>query len=177
MVCFLWQHEIYLWYLPGTVCLYSGPSPVDLACLRNHLLHAWRYWYYYGCHPQDTAVGRDITHYSFSSIRAVVYGFSSNMRSKLVCLRRIIRAFICIFYATHTTYFHAYSYDTYILVVRCMKQNKDAVWSLVYTTFSYWGACWSKVLVLIWYHMYVRGDCYFWFFIEMFHFFSRYLVL
>ena len=29
--------------------------------------------------------------------------------------------------------FLAYSYDTYILVVRCMKQkqNKDAVWSLV----------------------------------------------
>ena len=34
------------------------------------------------------------------------------------------------------------------------------------TTFSYWGACWSKVLVLIWYHMYVREDCYVWFFIE-----------
>ena len=34
------------------------------------------------------------------------------------------------------------------------------------TTFSYWGACWSKVLVLIWYHTYVREDCYFWFFIE-----------
>ena len=45
------------------------------------------------------------------------------------------------------------------------------------TTFSYWSACWSKVLVLIWYHMYryVREDCYFWFFIEIFHFFSRYL--
>ena len=27
--------------------------------------------------------------------------------------------------------FHAYSYDTYTLVVRCMKQNKDTVWSLV----------------------------------------------
>ena len=26
---------------------------------------------------------------------------------------------------------HAYSYDTYILVIRCMKQNKDAVWYLV----------------------------------------------
>ena len=80
--------------------------------------------------PEVTSLPTDSTHYSFSSIRAVVYGFSSNMRSKLVCLRRIIRAFICIFYATHTTYFHAYSYDTYILVVRFMKQNKDAVWSL-----------------------------------------------
>ena len=27
--------------------------------------------------------------------------------------------------------FHAHSFDTYILDVRCMKQNKDAVWSLV----------------------------------------------
>ena len=46
------------------------------------------------------------------------------MRSKLVSLRRnITLVFICIF--------HAYSYDTYILVVRCMKQNKDTVWSLL----------------------------------------------
>ena len=29
-----------------------------------------------GCHPQDTAVGRDRTRFSFSSIRAGVYGFS-----------------------------------------------------------------------------------------------------
>ena len=27
--------------------------------------------------------------------------------------------------------FHALSYGMYILVVRCMKRNKDAVWSLV----------------------------------------------
>ena len=27
--------------------------------------------------------------------------------------------------------FHACSYDTYIIVVPCMKQNKDAAWSLV----------------------------------------------
>ena len=45
------------------------------------------------------------------------------------------------------------------------------------TTFTYWGACWSKVLVLIWHHMYVREDCYFWFFIEIIRFFSRYLVV
>ena len=88
---FLWQHEIYLWHLPGTASLYSE-TPVDLACLRNHLLHAaCRYWYC-GCHPQDTAVGRDRTHHSFSSIRAVVYCFS--MRSKLAGLRRIMLVFI-----------------------------------------------------------------------------------
>ena len=100
-MCFLWQHEIYLWYLPGTACLYSGPSPVDLACLRNHLLHACRPWYC-GCYPQDSAVGRNRTHYSFSGIRAVVYGFSTTaicasnwlLRSKLVGLRRITLVFI-----------------------------------------------------------------------------------
>ena len=27
--------------------------------------------------------------------------------------------------------FHAYSYDAYILVVRCVRQIKDAVWYLV----------------------------------------------
>ena len=117
----------------GTACLYSGPSPVDLARLRHHLLHACWYWYC-GCHSQDTAVGRDRTHYSFSSIRAVVYGVSSNMRSKLVGLRRIV-LFLCLFAfftrLVRTRYFHAFSYATYILVVRCVKQNKDAVWSLV----------------------------------------------
>ena len=72
------------------VSLYSEPSPADLACLRNHLLHACRYWYC-GCHPQDTAVGRDRTHYSFPSIRAVAYGLqqllffkkSSAVRSRI----------------------------------------------------------------------------------------------
>ena len=31
-------------FLPGAACLYSGASPVDLACLWNHLLHTFRYW-------------------------------------------------------------------------------------------------------------------------------------
>ena len=153
-MCFLWQHDFF-WYLPGTACLYSGPSPGDLACLRNHL-HACRYWHC-GCHPQDTAVGRDRTHYSFSIIRAVVYGFSSNMRSKQV--RWFTTYYSCVYliflcYSYDTRYFHAYSYHTYILVVRCMKQNKDAVC----TTFSCWGACWSKLIVLIYdiICMYVR---------------------
>ena len=63
-------------------------------------------------------------------------GFSSNMRSKLVGLRRNILVFICASkYFLCDSYvpgiFHACSYDTYILVVRCTSQNKDAVWSLV----------------------------------------------
>ena len=53
-----------------------------------------------------------------------MYGFSSNTRSKLVGLRRT-RYYSCV------CIIHAYSYDTYIPVVRCMKQNEDAVWSLV----------------------------------------------
>ena len=54
-----------------------------------------------------------------------VYGFSSTIcaASSLVYDVLFLCLFICIF--------HAYSYDTYILVVRCMKQNMDAVWSLV----------------------------------------------
>ena len=131
-MCFLWQYEIYLWYLPGTACLYSEPSPVDLAYLQNHLLHACRYWCC-GCHPQDTAEERDITYYSFSSIRAVVYGFSGNMRNKLVGLRRIILACSFVFFmrlAYQAFFTRTRIYDTYILVVR-LKQNNDAVRSLV----------------------------------------------
>ena len=64
-----------------------------------------------------------------------VYGFSSTIcaASSLVYDVLFLCLFICIF--------HAYLYDTYILVVRCMNQNKDAMWSLVLYTFSYWGAC------------------------------------
>ena len=58
-------------------------------------------------------------------------GFCSNMLRKLVGLRRIFLVFICIFRATRTGIFQAYSYDTYIFVVRCTRQKKDAVWSLV----------------------------------------------
>ena len=152
-MCFLWQHEIYLRYLPGTACFYSGPSPVDLACLRNYLLHACRYWYC-GCHPQDTAVGRDVTHYSFSSIRAVVYGFASNMRSKWVGLRRTEVLFLCLFvFFTRTRMIRTYS--SYIV----WSKTRMRCGLLYHTTFSYWGACWSKVLVLIiWYHMHVREE-------------------
>ena len=163
-MCFLWQHEIYFWYLPGTACLYSGPLPVDLACLRNHLLHACRYWYI-GCHPQDTAVGGDITHYSFSSIQAVVHGFSSNMRSKSVGLRR-----------TSTRYFSR-KLVWYVHTRDTLYEAKQGCGVVSFTAFSYGDACWSEVLVFIWYPMFVLEDCYFWFFIEIFHFFSRYLVV
>ena len=129
-MCFLWQHENFLWYLPGTACLYSRPSPADLACLRNYLLHACRDWYC-GCHSKDTAVGRDRTRYSFSSI----------------------------------------------LVVRCMKQNKDAVRSLVLLLVTGVRADpkYSQSYYII--CTYIHEDCYFWFVVEIFHFFSRYLVV
>ena len=118
MMCFLWQHEMYLWsFLPGNACLYSGPSPVDLACLRKHLLHACRYWYC-GCHPQDTAVGRDRTHYFFSRIWAIVYGFSKEIITKYKNVSCDIED------ETHLWKLRG-------ILRSCTKQNKDAVWSLV----------------------------------------------
>ena len=53
------------------------------------------------------------------------------MRSKLVVLRRIIVVLICIFLRLVPGISYAYSYETYILIVRCKKQNKDAVLFLV----------------------------------------------
>ena len=61
------------------------------------------------------------------------------------------------------------------LIYACWVGYFDLIWSKTrmrcgfmyyHSTVSYWGASWSKVLVLIWYRMYVREDCYFWFFIE-----------
>ena len=48
------------------------------------------------------------------------------------CYSCVYLYFLCDSYNTrYFLFFHAYSYGTYILVVRCMKQSKDAVWSLV----------------------------------------------
>ena len=54
------------------------------------------------------------------------------MRSKLVGLRRT-RYYSCAYlhFLCGSYQVHGYSCDTYILVARCMKQNKDAVRSLV----------------------------------------------
>ena len=147
-------------FLPGTACLYSGPSLVDLliACLRNHLMRACRYWHC-GCHPQDTAVGRDITHYSFSSIRAVVYGFSIRSNYYKTKKRQL-----------WDRGFHRNSSLQAASNTSILYEAKQGCGVVSCTTSSYWGACWSKVLVLIWYHMYLREDCYFWFFIEILFF-------
>ena len=59
----------------------------------------------------------------------------------------LLLCFVLFMRLVRTRYFNAYSYymirteEHTQLVVRCMKQNKDAVWSLVHTTFSCWGAC------------------------------------
>ena len=175
-MCFLRQHEIYLWYLPGTACLNAGPSPVDLACLRNHLLHACRYWYG-GCHPQDTAAGRDRTHYSFSSIHAVVYGYSSNIARQVGWFTTYdnILVFICILYATLV--YCSLVFVWYVHTLRTLLEAKQGCRVVASTSFSYCGAYWSKVLALTWYLMYVREFSYFWFFIEIFRSLSRCLVV
>ena len=76
----------------------------------------------------------------------------------LLCLCVCVFFFVCFFccdsYHARYRIFHASSYDTYILVVRCIKRKKGAVWSLVLR--RYWGACWSKVPLHIWCHMYIR---------------------
>ena len=92
------------------------------------------------------------------------------MRSKLVGSRRIILVF--------TYIFHAYSYDTYILVVRCMKQSKDTVWCFVPLLVSRVRAdpkySYSHIISHV---RCVCEDFYFCFFTEIFHFFNRYLVV
>ena len=66
--------------------------------------------------------------------------------SKLVGLRHILGYFLYFSCGSHYTryfcIFHAHSFDTYVLVIRCMKKNKGAVCGVVScTAFSYWGAC------------------------------------
>ena len=123
MMCFLWQHEIYLWYLPGTVCLYSELSPIDLACIWNHLLHACRYCYR-GCHQEDTAVGRDRTHCSFSSIRAVVYGLSICAASWLVC-----DVYPCVYLYFYVTRMIPGIYDFFKRTRMIRTYSSHVVWS------------------------------------------------
>ena len=128
--------------------------------LWNHLLHACRYWYC-GCHPKDTAVGRDRTHYSFSSIRAVVYGFST-----LAIWAASWLVYDVLFLCSHLFFTRLVWYVHTRRTWYEAKQGCDVV------SCSYWGACWFKVRILM-YMMYVREDCYFWFFIEIFHILSR----
>ena len=137
MKCFLCQQEIYLWYLPGTTFLYSGPSPVDLACLWNHLLHAYRYlrmsllilW----LSPTGYCCREGHSSLLVLECTSSRVWFLNQYSRQVGCFTTydIILVFICISYTTRARYFQSYSYDTYLLVVRCLKQNKDAVWSLV----------------------------------------------
>ena len=119
--------------------------------------------------PEVTSLPTDSTHYSFSSIRAVVYGFSSNMRSKLVGLRRIILVFIWIFFATRTRHFSR-ELVWYVHTRRTFYEARQGCGVVSCTTLSCWGACGSKLLVFIWYHTYVREDYCFGFFIEILKF-------
>ena len=155
--------QFYLRYvLPRTACLYSGLSPVHVACLRDHLLHACRYWCG-GCNPQDTAVERQNSLFvlDYTSSR-IWFLYSTYYKMKTSAGRSKISSKLI--FAIYVRYFDLVWSKTRMRVVSCI-------------TFSCWGVCWSEVLVLIWYHKYVRENCYFWFSLKyVFHFFRRYLV-
>ena len=94
------------------------------------------------------------------------------MVSLLICATRWLVydvLFLCLFvFFTRTRMIHTYS--SYVL---WSKTRMRCGLLYIYTTFSYWGPCWSKALVLI---------CMIWwwifrFFIEIFYFFSRYIVV
>ena len=161
MMCFLWQHDFFLWYLPGTACLYSGPSPVrrpgvspEPSAARMPLLILWLLPTEYCCRERQNSLF--VLQYTSSRVWFLAICAASWLVYDVLFLC------ICIFlWHNRRTLYEA-------------KQGCGVVSS---TTFSYRGACWSKVLILIWYHTYVREDCYFWFFIEIFHFLSRYLVV
>ena len=101
-----------------------------------------------------------------------MYGFSinSNIRSKLVGSRRVILVLI------GTRYYCSRVLVWCVHTRRTLCEANQGCGVVSCATCSYWGACCSKVVVLIWY-MYVREDRYFWFFIEIFFFFGRYLVV
>ena len=132
-MCYLWQHEMYLWYLPVTACLYSEPSPVDLACLRNHLLHACRYWC---CLLSPTRFCHAERQHSI-----FVLEYTSNpvwfLWKSLWNKKRELRDRV----------FHRNSplqaaWDTSI-----SHEAKQGCGVFFCPTFGFWGACWSKVLV------------------------------
>ena len=104
-----------------------------------------------------------------------MYGFSNNTYAQQVGFGYDV-LFLCLYFLCDSYQVHAYSHDTYILVARCMKQNKDAVCSLVLLlvtgvsadpkhSYSYDTIC-----------KYVR-IVNFLFFIEIFHSFNRYLLI
>ena len=72
-------------------------------------------------------------------------------------LRRIILVLICMFYANGTRYFLRVLV-WYIHTRRTFYEAKQGCGVMSCTSFSYWGACWSKILVLtyIFVCMYVR---------------------
>ena len=77
--------------------------------------------------------------------------------------------FCCDSYHARYRIFHASSYDTYILVVRCIKRNKGAVWSLVLRRDTGVRADPKYPYIYDVICIYVREECYFRFSILIFH--------
>ena len=134
-MCFLWQHEIHLiftrYFMPllGASSCRPSVSP-EPSTGRMPLLVLW-------LHPQDTAVGRGRTQCSFSSKRALVYCFSSNMRSELV----YGVLFLCLFVFLFDSYHFSRALVRYVHTRRTLYKAKQGCSVASCTTFSYWGAC------------------------------------
>ena len=141
-MCFLWHHEIYLWYfLPGTACLSllgafccrpsASPEP---SAARMRLLMLWLSPTGYCCRERHNSLF--VLEYASSRV-----WFFSKIKKRQLWDRGFHR----------NSYLQA-AWDTSILY-----EAKQGCGVVSCTTFSYWRACWSKVLVLILYHsMYVR---------------------
>ena len=156
MMCFLWQHEIYLWYfLPGTY--------------RMPLLGA------FSCRP-SVSPGPSVARMPLVILWLSPTGYCCKERQNSLFVLEYTSSRVWFIYSNHYKIkkrqmwdrgFHRNSslqatWDTSILY-----EAKQGCGVVACTNFSYWDASWSKVLVLIWYHIHVREDCYFWFFLEM----------
>ena len=149
MVCFLWQHEIYFviftrYRMPLLEAFSCRPSvSPEPSAARMPLLILWLSPTGYCCRERQNSI------FVLKCTSGRAWFLYSNMRSKLVGLRRTRTRYfwrVLVWYAHFCRTLYWYEAKEGFGVVSC-------------TTFSYLGACWSEVIVLIWYHMcvwYVR---------------------